>query len=482
MDTKNFFAAWQETQTKLMNNWTESARKMQDAVRNGSAAEQGVNIYQEWLKNQSEITQTATEHASKNASELGGLFSQNGAAKNGFDFTAYYNEWMNNQRELMNKTVSQMQDASKNFGFAMPNAQDWFTRMQEMQQTMWNPATNWMNNPMMSNPFNMQQNSMMNNWMNQSQEWMKNFMAPWQQLGEKLNDKTMKEAWENMTNMSQTWMNFYQQWQPMFKHMTENTWTPESFKSIFNPEQFRTMFDSQFNWSSPVHVKELFQQYSNWMETAQGYSRNMMEQMMVKMPESARQLMPFLAYGNGAENNSVFAAYQRAMNPLVRLYAPGKESEMNELFNAMMEKLATYGKKLTELQYHLYTNGAQTWEQFVNEAQEQIKKGVDLSNTQQVFQQWTAKNEEAMIALFRSDAYSKLQGELLDLGLEIRQQQEKMVTVVLSPLPIVMRSEADELHQTIYDLKKRLRALEKQAGATEEVKETKSSKKKTTTV
>jgi len=41
----------------------------------------------------------------------------------------------------------------------------------------------------------------------------------------------------------------------------------------------------------------------------------------------------------------------------------------------------------------------------------------------------------------------------------------------LANTPVVLRSEADELYETIYELRKRVYALEKQLGETSEAKE-----------
>ncbi|HEU4718225.1 MAG TPA: poly(R)-hydroxyalkanoic acid synthase subunit PhaE, partial [Bacteroidia bacterium] len=197
-------------------------------------------------------------------------------------------------------------------------------------------------------------------------------------------------------------------------------------------------------------------------------------------------LYPFLAFGNNPDNpyNNIFSVYQRALSPLVKLFNPGKEAEMNEHIVGMGEKMAVYGQKLAELQQHIYATAAQSWETFVLENYEQVKKGADLSNTQEAFQKWINRNEEVFIGLFRSEEYSKLQGELLDLGLEIRQHAEKAGEIVLQPFPVVLRSEADDLYTTVYELRKRISALEKQQQESEtETKEPKSSaKKKTATV
>jgi hypothetical protein len=234
---------------------------------------------------------------------------------------------------------------------------------------------------------------------------------------------------------------------------------------------------------TPVQVKDLYAQFQSWVEVANNYNKHIYQQFAGSIPENMKTLTPFLLFGNDANNtaNNIFSVYQRSVTPLLRLFYPGKETELNELMTGMMEKVTVYGQKLIELQNAMYTTGAKTWETLLFENAEELKKGADLSNIQEVFQKWVSKNEESMIELFKTDAFSKIQGELLDLGLDIKQRSEKVAETLLQPLPVVLRSEADELYTTIYELRKRISQLEKQVGG-ENSSEAKPSKKKTATV
>jgi polyhydroxyalkanoate synthesis regulator phasin len=237
---------------------------------------------------------------------------------------------------------------------------------------------------------------------------------------------------------------------------------------------------------SPGILKEQSEQIKNMFEVANNFNRHLQEQYTNAIPENMKSMFPFNLNGTDAMNpdSNVFSMYMRNVMPVFRFFNPGKEGELKENTVLLLEKMALYNQKAAELQQHIYVTGAKNWEQFLLEGFEQSKKGVDLGNTQEMFQKWVTKNEEAFTELFKSDAYSKLQGELVDLNLEIRQRNEKIAEEMMQSLPVVLRSEADELYTTIYELRKRLHAVEKQLGETEnslEVKDSKSSKKKTAT-
>ncbi|MEO5642882.1 MAG: poly(R)-hydroxyalkanoic acid synthase subunit PhaE [Bacteroidia bacterium] len=482
METNTFFEAWLETQKQLTENWTESNRKLQDSVKNGAAMTDGMEIYKEWLGKQTEITKTASDKATKtfneNVAENGEVFKNNNK-----NVSEIYNNWINAQREQMNKAMGNFQSSANPFMTNNPFASNPFTANNPF---MTNPFA--ANNPFATNANPMKQvQDFQQQWWNNTQSFFNQSnqnTQPWnnmfQNWGKGLNDETTKEAWNNMTNISAAYAKFYEMWAPVLKSMQNNTFNTESFKNLFNVDAFKEMMDRSIAQATPVQTKELFQQFQNWTELASNYNKHVYQQFSGSIPENMKTLTPFLLFGNDGNNTTnPFAVYQRAISPLLRLFAPGKETELNELMTGMMEKVSVYGQKLAELQQTMYTTGAKTWETFLFENAEELKKGADLSNIQDVFQKWVNKNEASMLELFKTDAYSKIQAELLDLGLDIKQRTEKLAETLLQPLPIMLRSEADELYTTIYELRKRISQLEKQSETeTTDVKEVKSSSKK----
>ncbi|MBI3510034.1 MAG: hypothetical protein HY064_05185 [Bacteroidetes bacterium] len=464
MENNNFFDAWLETQKQLMNNWTESNKKLQDSVKTGSSMKEGATIYQEWLNKQMEITKNANENASKTFKTE---FEKNTEAfKNGksFDSSEAYSNWMKAQKEIAEKSFDTFRTFSQPYTSNNQFATETLNKTAEFNQQWWNANQDWTK---------------------KSSEMWQQWVTPFQNWSGGLNDSNMKETWNNMMNYSGSFVKFYELWSPLYKNMMSNTYSNEWMKNSFNASAFKDLMDKTISWISPVQTKDLFQQWQNWTEVTSNYSKHVFGQFAGSTPETFKNLFPYLAFGNNPENpyNNIFSIYQRALTPLVKLFNPGKETELNEDLVSLAEKMTVYGQKLTELQQFMYATGAKSWETYTLESFEEVKKGTDLSDSQEAFRKWTNKNEEVFLTLFKSDEYSKLQGELLDLGLEIKQHGEKIAEILLQPLPVVLRSEANELYTTIYELRKRVHALEKQAGSEEtESKEVKSSKKKTATV
>lgn len=440
MENKNFFDAWLETQKQLMDNWTESNAKLQESVKSGNAAKDGFSIYQEWLNKQAEITKKATENAGETAKANFEKASE--SFKNQANLGEVYNNWMKSQQETAAKAFEPFKAFNPSF-----NGWNNANTFQNMQQQWMDNSKNWYeqyakNFGQYNNPF---------------ADWTKNFS----------NDVT-KDAWKNMTEANKGFFAFFEQWKPAFDAAQNNTFNAEWFRNAFNPSSFRDLMDKTLEQISPSQMRELFNQYNNWSEMAMNYSKNAYSQWVNQLPENVRTSTPFTFWQNIQEQsgNNPFTAYQKSVMPVFSFFNPGKEGEVKELTVAVLEKTAAYGQKLNEMQRILYVNGAKLWETFVTENADKMRKGTDLSNTQEVFQKWVAYCEESFIGIFRGEEYSKIQAELLDLSLEIRQKNEKIQEIALANTPVVLRSEADELYATIYELRKRVHALEKQTGET----------------
>ncbi|MFN8712252.1 MAG: poly(R)-hydroxyalkanoic acid synthase subunit PhaE [Bacteroidota bacterium] len=481
MNTTTFFDAWLNTQKELTDNWMESSRRLQEAVNNGTANEKGAAIYQEWLNRQNEITKKAAEHSGKIMSETAQQ------ASNPADAAAMFSKWMTAQQENMNKAFGQ---------FSNPYTSNWNSWMNNntQQQQWWNNMNNWMNpqqnmfgmNPMMQQWMN-PQNNWMNQWMQQAQQatqtdWTKQWSSQWEQFSKQLQDQLSKNTFTGMTDMNAAWMKFNEMWQPMYKSMQENTTAADWMKNLYSADAMQSIMENMKQWMMPMQAKEMNQQWQQWMELSSNYSKHVWQQFAGNTPEQMQKLMPFLMFGENSSEFNPFAMYQRAINPMIRLFNPGKEAEINERMSALMTLMNDYGRKLADVQQHIQTTAMKTMESMMLENFEQAKKGVDLSNSKEVFQNWVNRNEEAFINLYHSEAYSKLQGDLLDLSLQIRQNNEQLMELSLQPMPVVLRSEADTMNQTIYELRKRVHQLEQQINANEAPAAKTTGKKKAATV
>jgi hypothetical protein len=267
----------------------------------------------------------------------------------------------------------------------------------------------------------------------------------------------------------------YEVWQPVYKAMSEKGFDPSKFSDLFNADKFKQVMDSTFQYIYPSPMKDAFENASQWLENLNGYAKQFSGQYFSQM-QNMPNMFPNMMFGDNEAMmnmyNNMNGMYQKMAFPMFRIAAPGKESELAELYINTVDKFAVYATKLNELQYIMYVTGQKSMEELMTETYAEISKGAEAAPYGEFFQKWVDKSEKAFIELFKTDEYSKLQGELVDLGIEIKSGFEKLMESVFSQYPVMLRSEADEINKTIYDLKKKVRDLEKQISgdASEESK------------
>ena len=121
--------------------------------------------------------------------------------------------------------------------------------------------------------------------------------------------------------------------------------------------------------------------------------------------------------------------------------------------------------KLAQIQYLLYTTGQKVAEEVATTITEKAKTNDFSFSVQPFFNEWVKINEKHYSELFGTDTFSKLKAEILTLSLDVKKNIEKQFENRIEHLPLVVKSELNELYQTIHDLKKTIKNLEAKFNA-----------------
>jgi polyhydroxyalkanoate synthesis regulator phasin len=79
-----------------------------------------------------------------------------------------------------------------------------------------------------------------------------------------------------------------------------------------------------------------------------------------------------------------------------------------------------------------------------------------------LYRMWWETSEELYIELFRTEEFSKLQGQLVDKGMQFRRDFQAYVEEATKELPFPNRSEMDHLYKIVDKLKREVRTLKKE--------------------
>jgi polyhydroxyalkanoate synthesis regulator phasin len=100
---------------------------------------------------------------------------------------------------------------------------------------------------------------------------------------------------------------------------------------------------------------------------------------------------------------------------------------------------------------------------FATEYQERVRAGTAPTEPKEALKLWLDIANRTLLETHRSEQFLKAQGELLRQGMDFLLAEREMVESLVEPAGLPTRSEIDEVHHSVLDLKRRVRALEKAA-------------------
>jgi hypothetical protein len=492
-----------DTQKKVMDSVVENTKKFTNGNNPiAETIEKGTDWYKNWLENQKNIFTKATGSEATGATEAP---KHNDAASKANEF---FENWMKTQADLAKKMWDMSQEAAKNLTNGTHTSTNPFAQWQNSFNTASNPMTAWMNNntsnPMADwmknmqtanfmnqmqnmNPFNAdafkkageQMTSMFNpeafknatdqmtSMFHQYYTALNNNMSSWQKNFE---NGTAHEAYKNMVASGEGFAKFTEMWAPMFKSIQDKTFNMESYKQWMNPELYKEFMDKFFGF-----LPESSREYLTNMT-------NMMKENMGKMSHSGMDSFHKMRsmMGNGSEVfGNVYGAYNNFNNmmaeaaaPFTKLMTPTQQSKTMQEWSDISKRITEYNIKNAELQYMIYSQGTKVMDKLAENVAKKIQDGVEIKSMLGLYQEWLNISDKVYVSLFESTEYSKLMGEVSAMQNRLRKDIELQMEKLMKDIPVATRSEMDEMYKTIYDLKKKVRQMEKMLDIEGEEEET----------
>lgn len=273
----------------------------------------------------------------------------------------------------------------------------------------------------------------------------------------------IRETLLKSLSSSNAYMKIYELWLPLFKAIQQKSVSPDSFKDLIDPAKFKEMMDRVFGFNPNAtsqlaeQVKTLLESYAQasqgfvkpWVEaSAKGFKT--FPQIMEGHPESFLKVF-----------HTMFGAFDSTVGRVFHAPAVGKDREKVELLLRSLDVLSIYLAKNTEFEHTMYVTGLAAFEKMIAAVADKVKDGGEFKDFGEFFNLYITVNEKAYAALFQTEDYAKMQGELLEAALNVRTHSFKLTELYLYDLPIALRSEMDDLYKTVYDLKKKVKGLEK---------------------
>ena len=446
-NSKELFETIIEKQQNAMNSFVETANKFQEAMKSENPMEKSTEVYKTWWENQmATFKNMSTE---------------------------------NNPENKVNETMDKTEEFFKN----MYNAQlDAFKKASDFNLGMYNTINSFGKTTTETNQNFLDLNS---TWNTLFESWNKTLNSTMGSLNSMMPGSTHKELFQNAMNTNALYFKLQEFYKPFFQAFQTKDFSYEGMKNIFDPSNYKKVTEELFSTFFPTTnlntlmesnakmVKDFFANNTTVNNDFQEYWKLFADK------------FPNMISGDFAKFTETFKGFNTSLtetfSPLMKLVTPSKEKENIELAMINFDKAATYQIKLNNLQNHLYKTGQKVSNDMFAHMTEKMKEASTATSFQPFFNEWVNINEKHYTELFSTEEFSKLKADLTTLSFEIKKNLEKQFENRVETLPLVVKSEMDELYKTIHDLKKTVKALESKL-TTETTTTTRTNTKKTATV
>jgi class III poly(R)-hydroxyalkanoic acid synthase PhaE subunit len=281
---------------------------------------------------------------------------------------------------------------------------------------------------------------------------------------ESSNMQVIRDNLSKLLGSSNVYLKLYDVWLPLMKATQERKMNTGTFTDFLDPAKYKSLIDNIFGFDTDA-VSLMLSQAAQLTELYSGSSRQFSKP-WADATKASLGAFPQFTEGHPESFikifHSMFNAFDSTFGRIFHVPPVGKDREKIELLLRSFDDLSVYAAKNVEYQHTMYMTGLSAMEKVVEGLAEKIRSGKEITKFDEFFDLWIDVSERAYFNLFQTEEFARLQGELLDAGLNARTHYFKIMEMHLYDLPIVLRTEMDDHYKTVYDLKKKVKKLEKQ--------------------
>lgn len=482
-----FYTRWMEGQTALLKTWSDAATQAATAFAEGNLSE----AMKKSTEGYSTIVQYQQEQAKNLFSEAANLgktmtsanpFAQmwtvaTGAGANGVGANGGASTNQGNGQIPFADPAAMMQYWA-NVQKMIPNP---FSAMMQQPQDMFSQWNRFAEAGTSSFALLGSITKMYEQWQQFSKSWGVSVQKMYSPFAEAMPNGVAKDTFRNMFSGANVYMELFEFWMPAFEMMKSGkTPTPEDLQSLLNPAKYKEVIDSVFEFMVPSAAQDLYAQMNAFAQSLHVSGNQASRTMMGLMEQNAQLIFGMMANNPEAAlkvYNTMMSSYQQALSSMNALPMNQRQSEMIEVTRHILERFGEYTTGITKFQYVLYTSGQKAVEQVAEHFFSATRSRKALINFDEVFAAWVEISENVFSELFDTKEYAALQNTLAQTSSLLHKDFEQLFEVMLKDFPVVTRSQVDELAKTVFELKRKVRDLEKHGAEDSDGEEPKASAK-----
>jgi len=255
----------------------------------------------------------------------------------------------------------------------------------------------------------------------------------------------------------------YEFWLPLVSAMKDKAVDPANYAKLLDPDKVKEFFNTLFNFQPEVISQlqkqstlysDLYQQFGKaWSDAAQSGAANLLQS------DPAAAMSPEALF---RQMQSAYAMLDSAAGKIINIPALGKDREAMELLSKCAKSMSAFVSRHLEYQQMMQDTGSDAMQATVKAISKKVKAGEKFESFDDFFALWIDTSEKIFNKLFRSKTFSQKRNAMTDAGFNTRKLYNQIVENQLADLPIARRSEMDEVYKIVYDLRKKVKALEDQ--------------------
>ncbi|MBD2015584.1 hypothetical protein H6F96_16630 [Microcoleus sp. FACHB-53] len=159
--------------------------------------------------------------------------------------------------------------------------------------------------------------------------------------------------------------------------------------------------------------------------------------------------------------NLYWDIYEKTFGSVLQSPSLGYTREFNNKLFKSFDAWINFSKASVDYQLVLVEVWLKAFEELTRELASSKEKDDTVQNWQQFLQVWSSVFDRVFAQTFRSEDALEIQGKFLNSAMTYRLHQQQLMEVFLKMNDLPSRSEVDEIHRSIYELRKEIKSLKK---------------------
>ena len=159
--------------------------------------------------------------------------------------------------------------------------------------------------------------------------------------------------------------------------------------------------------------------------------------------------------------NLYWDIYETTFGSVLQSPSLGYTREFNNKLFKSFDAWINFSKASVDYQLVLVDVWLKAYEELTRELASSKEKDETIQNWQQFLQVWSRVFDRVFAQTFRSEDALEIQGKFLNSAMTYRLHQQQLMEVFLKMNDLPSRSEVDEIHRSIYELRKEIKSLKK---------------------